>query len=52
MTLQLAPFVGNSGVVVSLTFKDGRFRSEYEGIYGVPTSRSFCQSWAQKGPRG
>ena len=44
MSLQLVPFVRNSGVVVSLTFKYGRFRSTLGGIYGVSTSRSFPSS--------
>ena len=41
MSLKLAPFVGNSSVVVSLTFKHGGFRSTLGGIYEVSTSRSF-----------
>ena len=44
MTLQLAPFVGISSVVVSLTFRDGGFRSTLGGIFGVSTSRSFPSS--------
>ena len=41
-SLQLAPFVGNYGAVVSLTFNYGGFRSESGGIDGVLTSRPFC----------
>ena len=43
-SLQLAPFVGNSCVVVSLTFSYGRFVSKSGEIYKIPTSRSFSQS--------
>ena len=42
MSLQLVPYVGNSGAVVSLMFNYGRFKSELGGIYRVPTLISFC----------
>ena len=36
-SLQSAPFVRITGVIVSLTFNDGRFRSKPNRIYGVST---------------
>ena len=44
--------MGTTGVTVSSTFNDGRFRSKPCRVYGVSASRSLPWSWTKKGPRG
>ena len=51
-SLQLVPSMGSSGVIVSLMFNYGRFRSSPGIIYGVLMSRSLSWSWTKKGLGG